>query len=157
MENYNQDGNTTKELAQPLKPHLKAQRQEIEYTFFTKDEDGMPVIRNNFLAAIPILIEDIALAVNQEDSEELPELAKSIMQEGMRLPIIVTYNNYAEFKDAVYGLSNRNKYDESKPYLALIGNQRLTIAKHNGYYSIDCWLVETGIECKVIERTYKDE
>lgn len=148
MENSKKDGTITSEQAQ----HLKANLREIEYRFFKQTSDNTFELVNKKLKATKVPIKDIALAVTQNPP---PELRASIFVEGMRVPIVICPNRKSEYDNAVYGLINRRKFDPSKPYLNLIGNQRQTIAIDARMEYIDCFIVDTGFECKVVEQAYK--
>lgn len=76
------------------------------------------------------------------------DLEKDILKNGMKNPIIITKNTKEAYHHAIVNLrkSYISPYDESKLYLCLFGNQRLTIAERNNITSIDCVEVDTPIE-----------
>jgi len=103
--------------------------------------------------AVNIDIKDISIAVTQNPSQELKN---DILTNGMLYPIIVTGNSKEEYEFATYGLSNANAYDPSKPYLAIIGNQRLAIAKEH-FSTIDAFIIEKGIDSIFIKLAYEEQ
>ena len=132
---------------------LEAEIKEIEYTFFFLREDNIPEIHNKKLTAKPIPRGLIALAVTQDPS---PELEISVLNE-MKYPVILTYNTQEEYKNAVKGLSNLKPYDGTKPFLCIIGNQRVTIAERNDFSHIDAFIVDTGKESLIVKKAYDGE
>lgn len=76
------------------------------------------------------------------------DLEKDILKNGMKNPIIVTKNTKEAYYHAIVNVTKSyiSAYDDSKPYLCLFGNQRLTIAERNNITSIDCVEVDTPIE-----------
>jgi hypothetical protein len=75
----------------------------------------------------------------------------------MLFPVIVVDNTLEEYKLAVANLSNALPYDNTKKYLNIIGNQRTTIARHNDYDLIDCYVADSGIESLSIKFAYEEE
>lgn len=132
---------------------LEAEVKEIEYTFFFMRDDGIPELHNKKLTAKPIPVDLIALAVMQHPS---PELEISILEE-MKYPVILTYNSLEEHKNAVRGLSNARPFEADKPFLCVIGNQRVTIANRNDFSHIDAFIVETGKESLIVKKAYDGE
>jgi hypothetical protein len=132
---------------------LEAEVKEIEYTFFFFREDGIPEIHNKKLTAKPIPRGLIALAVTQDPS---PELEISVLNE-MKYPVILTYNTAQEYKEATRGLSNLRPFDATKPFLCIIGNQRITIAERNDFSHIDAFIVDTGKESLIVKKAYDGE
>lgn len=76
------------------------------------------------------------------------DLEKDILKNGMKNPIIVTKNTKEAYYHAIINVTKSyiSPYDDSKLYLCLFGNQRLTIAERNKITSIDCVEVDTPIE-----------
>lgn len=133
---------------------LDAVVQEITYTYFKlENENGLPEIVSKKLKAVEIPIEHIARAVNQDPSEELQT---SVLNE-MKFPIIVTYNTKGEYSAATKGLSNSRSYEEHKPFINIIGNQRQVIAEDYGFTHIHAFVVDTGKEALIIKKAYDDE
>jgi len=132
---------------------LEAEIKETEYTFFFLREDGIPEIHNKKLTAKPIPRGLIALAVVQDPS---PELEISVLNE-MKYPVILTYNTAQEYKEATRGLSNLRPFDATKPFLCIIGNQRVTIAERNDFSHIDAFIVDTGKESLIVKKAYDGE
>lgn len=124
--------------------NLDAQLKEISYINTSFEVKSVQSTK--------ILLSDIANSVKQNPSDELK---KSILT-GMLFPVIVVSNTLEEYNKAVVGLSNALPYDESKKYLALIGNQRLTIAREY-YDSIDAFIVDNGIECIFVKLAYEEQ
>lgn len=132
---------------------LEADTKEIEYTFFFMREDGIPEIHNKKLTAKPIPLALISLAVTQDPSLELEV---SILNE-MKYPVILTYNSPEEHRGAIRGLVNAKPYDGNKPFLCIIGNQRVTIAERNDFSHIDAFIVDTGRESLIVKKAYDGE
>ena len=132
---------------------LEAETKEIEYTFFFLREDGIPEIHNKKLTAKPIPRDLIALSATLDPSAEL-EI--SVLNE-MKYPVILTYNTPEEHREAIKGLSNYRPYDATKPFLCIIGNQRVTIAERNDFSHIDAFIVDTGKESLIVKKAYDGE
>lgn len=132
---------------------LEAEIKEIEYTFFFMREDGIPEIHNKKLTAKPIPVELISLAVTQDPSEAL-EI--SVLEE-MKYPIILTYNSPDEHRGAIKSLLNAKPFEPEKPFLCIIGNQRVTIALRNDFSHIDAFIVDTGKESLIVKKAYDGE
>lgn len=130
--------------------NLYAEVKEIEYTFFFLREDGIPELHNKKLEAKAIPLDMIALAVVQKPSKELQI---SILEE-MKYPVILTYNTPEEHKEAVKGLINARVYEPDKPFLCVIGNQRVTIADDNDFSHVDAFIVDTGKEALIVKKAY---
>ncbi len=128
-----------------MSSNLSAELQELTYYFL---RDGIQIKE---LKAVAIPLSDIADSVLQHPSEELE---KSILT-GMKFPVIVCKNTIQEHEKAVQGLSNKLPYDPSKPYLAIIGNQRITIARKY-FDSIDAFIVDNGIESIYVKFNYEN-
>lgn len=132
---------------------LDAVVTQIKYTYFDIREDGMPEIVSKELHAIAIPIDHIARAVDQEPSEDLQT---SVLNE-MKFPIIVTYNRKEEHAKAIKGLSNCRAYEDEKPFLNIIGNQRQVIGELFGFSHIHAFVVDTGKEALIVKKAYDDE
>lgn len=132
---------------------LEAEIKEIEYVFFFMRDDGIPEIHNKKLDAKPIPRRLIALAVSQDPS---PELEISVLEE-MKYPVIITYNTLEEHRAACRGLTNARPFDKDKPFLCIIGNQRVTIAERNDFSHIDAFIVDTGKEALIVKKAYDGE
>lgn len=130
---------------------LKAKLTKLTYSYIDIRDDGIPEIKVKEIEAQEIPLEKIANAVHQNPPSDLEQ---SILLDGMQFPIIITKNTREEYDLAVKGLSNKNPYDPSKPYLNIIGNQRLTIAENVGFKTIDVFFVETGPEAVLVKRAY---
>ena len=85
-------------------------------------------------------ISSIAQSVKEDyilDLHFFPELEASVLK-GMRNPIIVCKNTaeaYKHVQDDIQ-LDAVEDYDKTKEFLCLFGNQRMVIAKRNGYTQI---------------------
>jgi len=132
---------------------LEAEIKEIEYAFFFMREDDIPEIHNKKLHSKSIPVDLIALAVTQTPS---PELEISVLEE-MKYPVIITYNNPEEHRAAIKGLTNSKPFDSSKPFLCIIGNQRVTIAHRNDFSHIDAFIVDSGRESLIVKKAYDGE
>jgi hypothetical protein len=55
---------------------------------------------------------------------------------------------------AVRGLSNKREFMPTLPFLAIIGNQRIKIARDNGFSHIDAFIVATGKESLILKKSY---
>jgi hypothetical protein len=132
---------------------LEAEVKEIEYTYFFINSDNIPEIHNKKLTAKPIPLELISLAVTQDPS---PELEISILNE-MKYPVILTYNSPEEHRGAIKSLVNARPFEAAKPFLCIIGNQRVTIAHRNDFSHIDAFIVDTGKESLIVKKAYDGE
>lgn len=128
-----------------MSSNLSAELQELTYYFF---DEGIQIKE---VKAVAVPLSDIADAVLQNPSEELE---KSVLT-GMKFPVILCENTTQEYEKAVQGLSNKLPYDPSKPYLAIIGNQRITIARKY-FDSIDAFIIDNGIESIYLKFNYEN-
>lgn len=128
--------------------HLRAKVQKTEYWHV---QGGM--IYGKQALSTPVSLAEIADAVAQPLNLDLQEKVLT----GMLFPVIITNNTPEEYKRAVVDLSNALPYDSSKKYLNIIGNQRTTIARHNDYDLIDCYIADSGIESLSIKFAYEEE
>jgi hypothetical protein len=128
-----------------MSSNLSAELQELTYYFF---DEGIQIKE---VKAVAVPLSDIADAVLQNPSEELE---KSVLT-GMKFPVILCENTTQEYENAVEGLSNKLPYDPSKRYLAIIGNQRITIARKY-FDSIDAFILDNGIESIYLKFNYEN-
>jgi hypothetical protein len=128
-----------------MSSNLSAELQELTYYFF---DEGIQIKE---VKAVAVPLSDIADAVLQHPSEELE---KSVLT-GMKFPVILCENTTQEYETAVQGLSNKLPYDPSKRYLAIIGNQRITIARKY-FDSLDAFIIDNGIESIYVKFNYEN-
>lgn len=103
---------------------------------------------------IVIRLDDIAEAVNLTSRERLPGFAKleKDVLNSMYHPVVLvpnTLSNYTNAIETVHNGMHQGFYPKRK-YLCLFGNQRLAIARKNGYEAISAVFCEDVEEAIVI-------
>lgn len=85
-------------------------------------------------------IDDIALHAGLREQEPgFEELRSSIVQSGMKYPIVLLENTFANYVGCCTNVNPELllPFDMEKPYIAASGNQRLVIAKELGFTHIE--------------------
>jgi hypothetical protein len=122
--------------------NLQSKINEVKVTYVC--EEG---IQYKTYHCTNIPIENIADFVSLESRLEQPgfyELEKTILEEGMRNPILLVPNSIEEYEagSATVNTTYLSQFNPTKPYLCIFGNQRLAIAKRNNFSSISSIIVK---------------
>jgi hypothetical protein len=122
--------------------NLQSKINEVKVTYVC--EEG---IQYKTYHCTNIPIENIADFVSLESRLEQPgfyELEKTILEEGMRNPILLVPNSIEEYEagSATVNATYLSQFNPTKPYLCIFGNQRLAIAKRNNFSSISSIIVK---------------
>jgi len=122
--------------------NLQSKINEVKVTYVC--EEG---IQYKTYHCTNIPIENIADFVSLESRLEQSgfyELEKTILEEGMRNPILLVPNSIEEYEagSATVNETYLSEFNPTKPYLCIFGNQRLAIAKRNNFSSISSIIVE---------------
>lgn len=129
---------------------LKSKLSSLQYMFMELNPEDYMELIDKTVEVQEISLDKIANAVKQVSS---PELVSSVLA-GMEYPVMLVPNSEAEYNMAIRGLSNTNPYNPDAEYLTIIGNQRVTIAKDNGYTHIDAFIVSSGFEAIIVKHAY---
>jgi hypothetical protein len=122
--------------------NLQSKINEVKVTYVC--EEGIQY-KTYYCTNIPI--ENIADFVSLESRLEQSgfyELEKTILEEGMRNPILLVPNSLEEYDagSLTVNTSYLSQYDPTKKYLCIFGNQRLAIAKRNNFSFISSIIVK---------------
>jgi hypothetical protein len=122
--------------------NLQSKINEVKVTYVC--EEG---IQYKTYHCTNIPIENIADFVSLESRLEQPgfyELEKTILEQGMRNPILLVPNSIEEYEagSATVNATYLSQFNPTKPYLCIFGNQRLAIAKRNNFSSISSIIVK---------------
>jgi hypothetical protein len=124
--------------------NLQSKINEVKVTYVC--EEG---IQYKTYHCTNIPIENIADFVSLESRLEQSgfyELEKTILEEGMRNPILLVPNSLEEYDagSLTVNTSYLSQYNPTKKYLCIFGNQRLAIAKRNNFNSISSIVVKNA-------------
>jgi hypothetical protein len=122
--------------------NLQSKINEVKVTYVC--EEG---IQYKTYHCTNIPIENIADFVSLESRLEQPgfyELEKTILEQGMRNPILLVPNSIEEYEagSATVNATYLSQFNPTKPYLCIFGNQRLAVAKRNNFSSISSIIVK---------------
>ena len=116
---------------------------KVEYSWLDKDL----VIHNDVAEAVFLPRNMLAVAVTQPLNEGIKT---SIEINGMMHPLIAVKNSKKNYKEAVVGLSNKCKFDASKKWLVVYGNQRVPVLDALGALAVPVILADNAVEAMAI-------
>jgi hypothetical protein len=122
---------------------LRSVTTEFDTHFF--DHDGE--LKRLEVHSVVVPVKDICPGMKPETRPYVPgfdKLENSILEEGLKNPIIIVPNRKDYFDWGLADISEdcRFDYDPAIPFLCIFGSQRLCIASKNDYEAIDCFYFE---------------
>ena len=131
--------------------NLQSKISEVKVTYVC--EEG---IQYKTYHCTNIPIENIADFVSLESRLEQPgfyDLEQSVLQKGMHNPILLVGNSIEEYTagSTTVNASYLSEFNSTKQYLCIFGNQRLAIAKRNGFNTISSIIVENASHAILVQ------
>lgn len=121
--------------------HLDCKHKELELIYFSQDPPAADVIS---VKKMTLFLDEIAPGIELGSRKKVKGyrvLEQDILTNGMDFAIVVVPNNKQVLENGLAHLPKEyyTAFDPSKPWLCLFGNQRMSIAKENGYDTIEVY------------------